>query len=62
MLNILEENNITGSDLSKDQLEKGKQLLLQFSDIFSKGDNDVGHTDRVMHRIDLLDETPFKQR
>jgi hypothetical protein len=43
-------------------LEKGKQILLHFSDIFSKGDHDVGHTDRVKHRIDLIDGMPFKQR
>lgn len=33
-----------------------------FSDIFPKGDTDVGTTDRVKHRIDLEDTTPFKQR
>lgn len=33
-----------------------------FSDIFPKVDTDVGTTDRVKHRIDLEDATPFKQR
>ena len=31
-------------------------------DIFSKADDDVGHTDIVKHRIDLIEEKPFKQR
>jgi hypothetical protein len=27
-----------------------------------RSDDDVGHTDIVQHRIDLIDEKPFKQR
>ena len=27
-----------------------------------KGDHDLGHTDRVRHRIDMVDETSFKHR
>jgi hypothetical protein len=61
MANLLKEINITETYLSQDQLKKGKQLMLQFSDIFTK-DHDVGQTNRVKHPIDLLDETPFKHR
>lgn len=39
-----------------------RELITEFSDIFSKGDTDVGTTDRVKHCIDLEDTTPFKQR
>lgn len=59
---FLDEVDITESDLTTEQLQSGKDLLLTYSDIFSKGDNDVGHTDMVKHRIDLTDDTPFKQR
>lgn len=59
---LLDEVDITESDLTTEQLQSGKDLLLTYSDIFSKGDNDVGHTDMVKHRIDLTDDTPFKQR
>ncbi|XP_076101165.1 uncharacterized protein LOC143070948 [Mytilus galloprovincialis] len=48
--------------LSEEQLEKGKQLLRQYRDVFSMSDTDIGHTDAVRHRIDLTDDTPFKQR
>jgi hypothetical protein len=30
--------------------------------MFSRSDDDVGHTDIVQHRLDLLVEKPFKQR
>jgi hypothetical protein len=53
---------MTKSDLNKEQFDIGKDLILQYKDIFSKGDHDVGHIDRVRHRIDIVDETPFKHR
>jgi hypothetical protein len=45
----------TKSDLNKEQLDIGKDLILQYKDIFSKGDHDLGHTDKVRHRIDMVD-------
>jgi hypothetical protein len=39
-----------------------KDLILQYKDIFSKRDHDLGHSDRVRHRIDMVDETSFKHR
>jgi hypothetical protein len=41
--------------------EQGLQLIKSYIDIFSRSDDDVGHTDIVQHRIDLIDEKPFKQ-
>ena len=38
------------------------ELLLNWRDIFSQHDLDLGHTKLAKHRIDLIDETPFKQR
>lgn len=40
---LLDEVDITESDLTTEQLQSGKDLLLTYSDIFSKGDNDVSH-------------------
>ena len=48
--------------LSADEVEKVKTLLLQHEDIFSSGDTDIGHCTFVEHKINLTDETPFKQR
>ena len=59
---LLKKVEITKSDLTDEELEIGKNLILSYQDIFSKGDDDVGHTDRVKHRIDLTDDKPFKQR
>jgi hypothetical protein len=61
-IKLLEEVDITKSDLNKEQLDIGKDLILQYKDIFSKGDHDLGHTDRVRHCIDMVDETSFKHR
>ncbi len=30
--------------------------------MFSKHDLDLGHTDQITHRINLTDDTPFKER
>ena len=45
--------------LLADEVEKVKTLLLQH---FSSGDTDIGHCTFVEHKINLTDETPFKQR
>lgn len=51
------EGKITG-----DQAELVHQFLLQNKGIFCKHDNDIGHTTVLKHRIDLVDETPIKQK
>jgi hypothetical protein len=53
---------VTKSDLDDQQFEQGLQFIKSYIDIFSRSDDDVGHTDIVQHRIDLIDEKPLKQR
>ena len=48
------------SDLSKEQKYQGRKLLLEYQDIFSKGEDDIGFCPHVKHRIDLTNETLFK--
>lgn len=50
------------TELSKEELLKVKQLIHTYDDIFSKSDTDIGYTSIVRHRIDLVDDIPFKQR
>ena len=57
MLNI-DEHGI----LSKEQKDQLKNLLRTHKDTFSSSDTDIGLCNTIKHRIDLLDETPFKQR
>lgn len=54
--------NLEDTDLDTDQTQKLRNLLLEYQDIFSRNDLDIGHTSTVKHRIDLVDEVPFKQR
>ena len=47
---------------SADQYNQMARLLTAYSDVFSKGDTDVGRTDLVQHSIPLLDGTkPIRQ-
>ena len=49
--------------LSNEQLRQAEDLILNFQDVFSKGDNDIGHsTSNFKHRIDLTNDIPFKQK
>ena len=48
--------------LSATESSKVTDLLTRWHHVFSHSDTDVGHTDIVQHKIDLLDERPFKQR
>ncbi|KAL5011180.1 hypothetical protein ScPMuIL_011737, partial [Solemya velum] len=58
-LDLLDFSN---TDLTPDEISRGKDLLRNFEDVFSKDDLDLGHSSAVQHRIDLTDSTPFKQR
>ena len=49
-------------ELPVDLREPCLAMLNQFQDVFSKGDDDIGHCTAVKHRIDLENEVPFKQR
>jgi len=48
--------------LSLEQKEQMKALLMKHKDLFSTSDTDIGTCSKTKHRIDLLDETPFKMR
>lgn len=61
-VSIMEKMEFTKSNLTDEQFEEGRTLIRSYMDIFSKRDDDVGHTDTVQHRIDLLEDKPFKER
>ena len=59
---ILEKLDLSGTNSwSEDLQTKAKDLLVSYSDIFSKHDLDMGKTDLIKHHIKLSDYTPFKQ-
>lgn len=58
----IDEINIQQTDLKPYQTEELKDLILNYNDVFSKHENDIGHVTTVKHRIELTDERPFKQR
>ena len=58
---IVDQLDITKSDLTDDQLQTGINLIQSFEDIFAKNDINIGNT-HVKHRINLNDDRPFKQR
>jgi len=47
-------------ELNAEKKEMLMELLNKHKDIFSKGDTDIGHCDKIKHRIDLTDDVPFK--
>ena len=47
--------------LTDSQKCKVNALLIQYQDIFSTGDNDIGRTDIVKHKINTGDTKPIKQ-
>ena len=59
---LLGQVDIDNERLTKEEVVKGLDVILKFSDIFSKGDEDLGHSTLVQHEINLYDSTPFKQR
>ena len=59
---FLSKFDMTGIKLKPESEKSFKQLLLNWRDIFSQHDLDLGHVKLAKHRIDLIDETPFKQR
>ena len=46
------------SDLSDEQKSQFKNLLLEFPDVFSKDDFDLGCLKGVEHKINTYDEIP----
>ena len=53
--------SIDADNLSAEQLLKVRQVLGNWSHIFSKGPTDLGKADMVKHSIKLTDNTPFKE-
>ena len=51
---------IESDNLTPDQLCRAKQVLGNWSDIFSTSPTDLGRTDAVKHNINLTDDVPFK--
>ena len=61
-LSKLDKINLPTDELSAQQHKDIRSLLTDFEDIFSSSDTDIGFYPSVEHRIELTDETPFKQR
>jgi len=55
---VIDEDNI----MDKGQADGFKELLMKHKDIFATSDIDIGQCNKVKHRIDLLDDVPFKLR
>ena len=51
---------IDSENLTEDQLLRAKQVLGNWSSIFSTGPTDLGRRDSVKNKINLTDDTPFK--
>ena len=49
------------SKLTPEQNEQVEALLRKHIDAFSKHDGDIGDCDMIKHRIDLIENTPFKK-
>jgi predicted membrane protein len=58
---ILDQLDITKSDLTDDQLQTGINLIQSFEDIFARDDINIDNT-HGKHKIHLNDDRPFKQR
>ena len=54
--------NIESSALTETQIKEVRDLVNKYEDVFSKSETDIGHYSGVTHKINLTDETPFKQR
>ena len=52
---------IDTDNLTEEQLLRVRQVLGNWKHAFSSGPFDLGRTDLVQHRIELIDDRPFKQ-
>jgi len=59
---VIKQVEIEREGLSKEELDLGVRIIRKFADIFSKGDEDLGHSTAIQHRIDMENDFPFKQR
>jgi hypothetical protein len=53
----IDQDNI----LNEHQKQSLRELLMKHKDIFGTSETDIGQCNRIKHRIDLIDPTPFKQ-
>lgn len=53
---------ISTTNLTNYQQQQVYNMIQQNRDIFSISDTDIGHNNKVKHKINLDDDTPFKQR
>ena len=59
---VIDLLKIPTTNLTQDQHQQAHRMLDHSKDIFSTSDTDIGHSNRVQHKIHLDDNTPFKQR
>ena len=50
------------TDLIGEETNQVNEMLRKWNNVFSHSDTDIGFTDAVYHKIELLDDQPFKQR
>ena len=62
LVSHLQEINISKDNMTSSQMSEIQNLLETYQDIFSKRETDIGFNNTIKHRIELLDEEPFKQR
>ena len=58
---LAEMLNRMGSNLSTEQAEQVKDVVMEYSDVFTAPDGELGHTTLVQHEIDTGNHHPIKQ-
>ena len=58
---LAEMLNRMGSNLSTEQAEQVKDVIMEYSDVFTVPDGELGHTTLVQHEIDTGNHQPIKQ-
>ena len=61
-IDFLHQFKLNKSDLSDAESNQVNELLVEFRDIFSEGDFDIGRASSTTHDIHLSGEKPFKIR
>lgn len=62
IMDLLDFTSSKDVPLSAYQLAEGMEVIRKYEDVFSKHDEDIGHSSMVHHRMELSDSVPFKQR
>ena len=57
---VLNMMKLLEAEVTQEQMEKSKRIKSDLLDIFSTGEDDIGHTTIVKHWIELKDEHPNK--